>query len=55
MPKTNSPLELEMGLPNIVHGKSHNVESLPAHNRCWQRSIHKVGPFMLAFGFVERG
>lgn len=47
-------LELEMGLPNIVHGPSHNVE-FPSNSQPMLATFDSdVGPFMLAFGFVER-
>ncbi|MAT16377.1 MAG: chemotaxis protein CheX [Planctomyces sp.] len=48
-------LELEMGLPNIVHGTGHNVE-FPSNSQPMLATFDsEVGPFMLAFGFVERG
>ncbi|QDU79501.1 hypothetical protein Pla110_12110 [Polystyrenella longa] len=47
-------MELEMGLPNIIHGPSHNVE-FPSNAQPMLATFDsEVGPFMLAFGFVER-
>jgi len=47
-------LDLEMGLPNIVHGQNHAIE-FPSNSQPMIATFEsEVGNFMLAFGFVNR-
>lgn len=47
-------LNMELGIPNIVHGSGHQVE-FPQNARPMKLEFDScVGPFMIVFGFVSR-
>ncbi|MEM1305210.1 MAG: chemotaxis protein CheX [Planctomycetota bacterium] len=52
--KSKMKLGLNMGLPNVVHGKRHKVD-LPTDSKPMRVSYSSaLGPFLVDFGFVVR-